>query len=67
MLEIQQRASGPGESAAGATYPKIHPKSCHISPLKVAATLLSVHGNVQLEHSSHVVNVRVEASSPDVY
>ena len=69
MLEIQQRASGPGESAAGATYLslRIHPKSCHISPLKVAATLLSVHGKVQLEHSSHIVNVSVEASSPDLY
>ena len=38
MLEIQQRASGPGESAAGATYLslRIHPK--------VAATLLSGSG-----------------------
>ena len=64
MLEIQQRASGPRQSAAGATYLsfRIHPKSCSISPLKVAATLLSVQGTVQFEHSSHIVNVGVEAT-----
>ena len=64
MLEIQQRASGPGESAAGATYLslRIHPKSCHISPLKVAAALLSVLGKVQLEHGSHIVNFGVKAT-----
>ena len=41
--KIQQRASGPGESAAGVTYQslRIYPKSCRIFPLKVAATLLS--------------------------
>ena len=42
-LEIQQSASGIGESVAGVTYlsMRIHPKSCCIFPLKVAATLLS--------------------------
>ena len=41
--KIQQRASGQKESAAGVRYlfMRIHPKSCHIFPLKVAATLLS--------------------------
>ena len=39
--KIHQRVSGPGESAAGVTYlsMRIHPKSCCIFPLKVAATL----------------------------
>ena len=64
MLEIQQRASGPGENAAGATYLslRIHPKSCHISPLKVAAALLSVLGKAQLEYSSHIVNFSVKVT-----
>ena len=57
MLQIQQRASGLGESTAGATY--LTPKSCCISPLKVAVTLLSGSGE---EHSSHIVNVGVEAT-----
>ena len=41
------------ESAAGAMYLslRIHPKICRISPLKVAATVLSVQEKVQLEHS----------------
>ena len=41
--KIQQRASGPGESVAGVTYlsMRIHPKSCHIFPLKAETTLLS--------------------------
>ena len=41
--KIQQRTSGPGESAAGITYlsMRIHPKSYHILSLKVPATLLS--------------------------
>ena len=32
-----------GETAAGVTYlsTRIHPKSCHICPLKVSATLLN--------------------------
>ena len=40
---IQQRASDPGKTAAGVTYPsmRIHPKSCCIFPLKITATLLS--------------------------
>ena len=39
----QERASSLGKSAAGVTYlsMRIHPKGCHIFPLKVAATLLS--------------------------
>ena len=42
LPEIQKRVSGPGGSAAGATYlsMRIHPKSCCIFPLKVATTLL---------------------------
>ena len=46
LLEIQQRALGPGKSTAGAKYPslRIHPKSCHIFPLKFATTLLSGSG-----------------------
>ena len=42
LLEIQQKALGPGESAVGATYLflRMHPKSCPIFPLKVPATLL---------------------------
>ena len=41
--KIQQRALGPGEKAAGVMYLSlgIHPKSCHMFSLKVAATLLS--------------------------
>ena len=40
--EIQQRASGPGESATGVTYlsTRMHSKNSCILPLKVAATLL---------------------------
>ena len=37
------------------------PKSYHISPLIVAATLV-VQGRAQLEHSSHIVKVGVEAT-----
>ena len=46
LSEIQQRASGPGDSAAGVTYlfMRIHSKSCCIFPLKVAATLFSDSG-----------------------
>ena len=38
--KIQQKVSGPGESAAGVVYlfMKIHPKSCCIFPVKVAST-----------------------------
>ena len=45
-MEIQQKALGPGESAAGATYLslRVHPKTCLIFLLKVAATLLSGSG-----------------------
>ena len=41
--KIQQRASRPGESAAGVIYlsMRIHPKCFSIFPLKVAATLFS--------------------------
>ena len=41
--KIQQRVSGPGESASGVTHlsMRIHPKSFLISPLKGATTLLS--------------------------
>ena len=43
--KIQQKLSAEQiqESAAGARYPsmRMHPKNCHIFPLKVATTLLS--------------------------
>ena len=41
--KVQQRASGPGDSAVGVTYlsMRMHLKSYHIFPLKVAATLPS--------------------------
>ena len=41
--EVEQRASGPGKSAAGVIYLsiRIHPNSCNIFPLKAAGTLLS--------------------------
>ena len=62
--KIQQRASGPGESAAGVTYVsiRIHPKSCRIFPQKVtaAATLLS-GSRAQLEHN-HVVKIGAKAT-----
>ena len=46
LLEIKQMASGPGKNTAGTTYLslRIHPKICRISPLNVAATLLSGSG-----------------------
>ena len=42
LPEIQKRVSGPGRSAARATYlsMRMHPKSCSLFPLKVATTLL---------------------------
>ena len=40
----------------------IHLKSCRIFPLKVPATLLSVQGRAQLEHSSHIVKFGAEAT-----
>ena len=39
---------------------RIHPKRCHIFPLKVATTV--VQRRVQLEHSSQIVRVGVEAT-----
>ena len=61
--KIQQRHSGPGDSTAGVIYlfMRIHPESCCISPLKVAATLFS-GSRMQLEHSTHMVKVGVEAT-----
>ena len=55
---IQQRASGPGESTAGATYlsMRIHPKSCLKQPY------LKVQGSVQLEYISHIAKDGVEAT-----
>ena len=46
QLELQQRALGPGESAAEITYLslRIHPKSCYSFPQQVATTLLSGSG-----------------------
>ena len=64
--KIQQRALGPGESAAcwGCVSMRMHPKNCCIFTLKVATTLtqLVVQGRVQLEHSSQIVKVGVEAT-----
>ena len=42
LLEIQQKALGPGVNNAGITYTSmgIHPKSCCIFPLKITATLM---------------------------
>ena len=41
--KIQQRYSGPGESAIGIAYlsVRIHLKSCHIFPQKVPTTICS--------------------------
>ena len=41
--KIQQRALSPKDSTAGVRYlsMRMHPESCHIFSLKVAATLLS--------------------------
>ena len=41
--EFKHKASGPGEGTAGVRYfcMRIHPKTCRIFPLKVAATLLN--------------------------
>ena len=51
-------------SSAGVTYLslRMHLKSCHIFPLKVAATLLSGSMKGAAEHSSHIVKVSVEAT-----
>ena len=51
FAEVQQKASGPGESAVGVANlsMRIHPKSCHIFPLKVATTLLSVSRKCTVE------------------
>ena len=48
-----------GESAAWVTYlsMRIHPKRCCIFPLKVSG-----RRRVQLEHSSYIVKVGVEAT-----
>ena len=64
MLEIQQRAAGPGESAAGALCLslRIHPKVAASLPLKLPRIYLVVQGKAQLEHSSHIVNIGVEAT-----
>ena len=42
LLEIQQKALGPGANNAGITYTSmgIHAKSCCIFPLKITATLM---------------------------
>ena len=42
-LKFQHFSLGPGDNTAGVTYlsMRIHPKTCCIFPLKVAATLLS--------------------------
>ena len=64
LLEIQQRALGPGESTAGTTYLslRIHPKNCWIFPLKAATTLLYfTQRRVQLEQLRLVVKVGVKA------
>ena len=62
--KIQQKALGPGESTAGVMYLSmgIHLKSYRIVPKKVATIYLVVQGRMQLEHSSHIVKVVVEAT-----
>ena len=54
----------PGDSTAVVTYlsMRIQPKSSHIFPKKIAATLHKVQRRVQLEHSSHIVKVGVKAT-----
>ena len=54
--KIQQRALGPGESAAGVTYlsENIHEKLPHLSQKCCC--------NLELEHSRHIVKVDVEAT-----
>ena len=51
-------------SSVGVTYLsfRMHLKSCHIFPLKVAATLLSGSRKGAVEHSSHIVKVGVGAT-----
>ena len=63
-MEIQQRASGPGESAAGAMYLslRIHPKVAASLPKKLPRLYLVIQGKVQLKPSSHIVNVSDEAT-----
>ena len=50
--KIQQSASGPEESAAGVTQ----------YLFEKTPKIVVVQGRVQLEHSSHIVNVGVEAT-----
>ena len=69
--KIQQRGSGPGDSTAGITYlsTRIHPKCCHISPKNYhifpkscLQLYLVVQWRAQLQHSSHIVKIGVEAT-----
>ena len=57
LPEIQQRASGHGESVAGVTY-----LSMSIFTLKLLQLYLVVQGRAQLKHSSHIVKAGVEAT-----
>ena len=41
---------------------RIHPKSSASSPKKLPQLYLVVQGRAQLEHSSHIVKVGVEAT-----
>ena len=72
LLEIQQRASGPGESAAGVTYQylKIHPKSCRIFPLKVVASYWFMEGcswSIVVTQLRPVSRLYANNSSPGIY
>ena len=60
--KIHQRVSGSGECYWGYVSMRIHSKSCCIFPKKFPQLYLVVQGRAQLEHSSHIVKVCVEAT-----
>ena len=68
FAEVQQKASGPGESAVGVANlsMRIHPKSCRIFPPYLSVSLpqlyLVFQGTAQLKHSSCIVKVGVETT-----
>ena len=61
--KILLKASGPGEGAAGVTHLwEYTQKAALSSPEKLLLLYLVVQWRVQLEHSSHIVQVGVEAT-----
>ena len=71
-LKIQQRASCPGESAAGVAYlsVRIHPKSCHMFHLKVATTKWFKEQrswSIAVTQLTSVSRLHGNTSTPDVY